>query len=46
MLEKIEAELADETQGGAVPQLARRVPQSSKRRPHRINPIATTGRQV
>jgi hypothetical protein len=46
MLEKIETELADETKGTAVPQLAGRVPQSSKRRPYRINPIATTGRLV
>jgi hypothetical protein len=46
MLEKIEAELADETQGGAAPQLAGRVPQSSKIRPYLINRIAATGRQV
>jgi hypothetical protein len=46
MLEKIETELADETKGTAVPQLAGWVPQSSKRRPYRINPIATTGRLV
>jgi hypothetical protein len=46
MLEKIETELADETKGTAVPQLAGRVPQSSNRRPRRINPIDTTGRLV
>ena len=46
MLEKVETELADETKGTAVPRLAGRVPQSSKRRPRRINPIGTTGRLV